>query len=206
MATEQAVAPPRGRVHLHRLLIVALVIVVIGAAATLFGWDLSGWLKHVWDTITSISVGYLIAAIVLVTVQTTTTALAWYSILRFGYPDSNVRWIEVLACYASAVALNSVLPANLGTLTMLVMFTSIIAAAAFAGILGGYAVQKIFYSLIGIACYVYLFLAVGGSFDLQLGFISEHPAATVILLVAVVVLAYLLIRVMRERIDQWWQE
>ena len=73
----------------------------------------------------------------LITLQTTTTAYAWYSILRYGYPDSGVRWVQILACYAAAVALNSVLPANLGTLAMLLMFTTIIAAANFAGILGG---------------------------------------------------------------------
>ncbi len=206
MAGQQAVAPAHGRVHVHRLLIAALVVVMIGAAATLFGWDISGWFKHLWNTVTSISVGYLLAAIVLVTVQTTTTAFAWYSILRFAYPESDVRWIQVLACYAAAVALNSVLPANLGTLTMMLMYTSIIAAAAFAGILAGFAVQKIFYSLIGTACYVYLFLTVGGSFDLQLGFISEHPWATVILIASVAMLVFLVVRVMRERIREWWQE
>jgi uncharacterized membrane protein YbhN (UPF0104 family) len=206
MASQQAVAPTHGRVHAHRLLIVALLVVVIAAAATLFGWDISGWFKHLWNTITSISAGYLLAAIVLVTVQTTTTAFAWYSILRFGYPDSNVRWIEVLACYSAAVALNSVLPANLGTLTMMLMYTSIIAAAAFAGILAGFAVQKIFYSLIGTACYVYLFLTVGGSFDLQFKFITDHPVAFVILLAAGAMLLVLVYRVLRERISIWWEE
>ncbi len=206
MATEQAVAPARGRIHLRRLAIVALVIVVIGAAAVLFGWDISGWFKNLWNTITSISVGYLIAAIVLVTVQTTTTAYAWYSILRFGYPDSNVRWIEVLACYSAAVALNSVLPANLGTLTMMLMYTSIIAAAAFAGILAGFAVQKIFYTVIGTACYVYLFVTVGGSFDLQFKFVSEHPIALLILFAGLVMLLVLVSRMLRERIEKWWEE
>ncbi len=206
MASQPTVAPAHGRVHAHRLLIVALVIVVIGAAAVLFGWDISGWFKHLWNTITSISAGYLLAAIVLVTIQTTTTAYAWYSILRFAYPQSNVRWIEILACYAAAVALNSVLPANLGTLTMMLMFTSIIAAAAFAGILAGFAVQKIFYSLIGTACYVYLFLTVGGSFSLQFGFISEHPVALLILIAAAVMLVLLVVRVLRERIREWWKE
>ncbi len=147
-----------------RILIGALVIVVIGAAATLAGWDITGWLKHIWDTITSIPIGYVIAAIALLTLQTTATAYAWYSILRYGYPDSDVRWIQVLACYAAAVALNSVLPANLGTLVMLLMFTTIIAAATFAGVLAGMAVEKIFFTLIGTFCYVYLFLTVGGSF------------------------------------------
>ena len=41
------------------------------------------------------------------------------------------------------------LPANLGTLVMMLMFTTIIAAATFAGVLAGMAVQKIFYTLIG---------------------------------------------------------
>jgi uncharacterized membrane protein YbhN (UPF0104 family) len=206
MTTEPAVAPAHGRVRLHRLLIVALIVVVIGAAAVLFGWNISGWFKHLWNTITSISAGYVIAAVVLVTVQTTTTAFAWYSILRFGYPDSNVRWIEVLACYAAAVALNSVLPANLGTLTMMLMFTSIIAAAAFAGIFAGFAVQKIFYSVIGTAGYVYLFLTVGGSFDIQFKFINEHPVTIVILLAAGAALVWLVSQMLRERIEKWWEQ
>jgi len=206
MATQQALAPPHGRFHPNRILIGGLVIVMIGAAATLFGWDISGWLKHVWNTITTISVGYLIAAIALITVQTVTTAFAWYSILHFAYPDSGVRWIEILACYATAVALNFILPANLGTLVMMLMFTAIIVAANFAGILGGYVVQKLFYTLIGTACYLYLFLSVGGSFSLQLGFLSAHPWAAVILLAAGGVLLFMVGRVLRERIEKWWQE
>jgi uncharacterized membrane protein YbhN (UPF0104 family) len=218
VASEQAIggsasapesSPARGlnqRLHLHRLLIIALIVVVIGAAATLFGWDISGWLKHLWDAVTAISIGYLLAGIVLITVQTTLTAYAWYSILRYGYPDSGVRWIQILACYAAAVALNSVLPANLGTLAMLLMFTTIIGAANFAGILGGLAVQKIFYTLIGTCVYLYLFLTIGGAFDLQLGFISAHPWATAILVGAVAALIYLVARVLRERIREWWEE
>ena len=44
------------------------MIVVIGAAATLFGWDVVGWLEEVWNTITTISIGYLLAGIVLITI------------------------------------------------------------------------------------------------------------------------------------------
>jgi uncharacterized membrane protein YbhN (UPF0104 family) len=206
MATQQAIAPARGRVHLRRILIGGLIIVVIGAAATLAGWDLTGWLKHIWDTITSVSLGYLLAGIALMTVQTTATAFAWYSILRYGYPDSDVRWIQVLACYAAAVALNSVLPANLGTLVMLLMYTTIIVSATFAGVLAGMAVQKIFFTLIGAFCYLYLFLTVGGSFSIQLGFIAEHPWATAILFVGVAMLLFLVGRMLRQRVKQWWEQ
>jgi uncharacterized membrane protein YbhN (UPF0104 family) len=206
MATQQALAPAHGRLHLRRILIGALVIVVIGAAATLFGWDISGWFKHIWNTVTSISLGYLLAAIALVTVQTTTTAFAWYSILRYAYPGSGVSWLQVLACYAAAVGLNCVVPANLGTLAMLVMFTTIIAAATFAGVLAGYVVQKVFYTLIGTAGYLYLFLTVGGSFDLQLGFVAAHPLATLILFAGAAALVFMVGRMLKPRVVQWWEQ
>jgi uncharacterized membrane protein YbhN (UPF0104 family) len=205
-AGQQALAPGRGRVRFKPILIGALVVVIIGAAATLFGWDIGGWLKHIWSTVTSISVGYLLGAIALITLQTTSTAFAWYSILRFAYPDSGVSWVQVLACYAAAVALNCVLPANLGTLVMLLMLTAIIAAASFAGVLAGYVVQKVFYTLIGTAGYVYLFLTVGGSFGLQLGFVQAHPWAALILLAAVAVLLFLVAQVLRKRIEHWWAQ
>jgi uncharacterized membrane protein YbhN (UPF0104 family) len=196
----------RVRIHYKRILIGALVIVIIGAAATLFGWNISGWLKHLWNSITGISVGYLLAGIALVTLQTTTTAYAWYSILRFAYPNSNVRLRQVVACYATAVALNFVLPASLGTLVMLVMYTAIIASATFAGVVAGFVVQKAFYTVIGTLCYVYLFATVGGSFSLQLGFIEKHPWAVLILLAGTGVLLYLVAQALRDRLHKWWEQ
>jgi uncharacterized membrane protein YbhN (UPF0104 family) len=195
-----------GRVHTKRLLVGALVLVVLGAGANLFGWDISGWFQELWNTITAISLGSLLAAIALITLQTTATAYAWYSVLRFGYPDGGVRFLQILACYAAAVALNAVLPANLGTLTMLLMYSTIIIGATFAGVVAGMVVQKIFYTLIGTFCYVYLFLTVGGSFNIQLKLVSEHPWATVVLLGGIAVLLYLAAQVLRERVAKWWVE
>ncbi len=194
------------RLHLRGLLIGALILLVLGAAATLAGWDISSWFKHIWDTVTGISLGYLVAGIALLSLQTTATAYAWYSILRYGYPSAEVRWIQVLACYAAAVALNSVLPANLGTLAMLLMYTTIVVGATLAGVLAGMAVQKIFFTAIGTFCYLYLFLTVGGSFSLQLGFVAEHPWATAILLAGGAALIVLVGRVLRRRVEQWWAQ
>ncbi len=205
-ARPTVVPPAAKRSAARRLLIGALILVVIGAGATLFGWNVEAWFRHIWDTITTIPLGALIGAIVLVTLQTTLVGYSWHSILRYGYPNSGIKFVQVLACYAAAVALNWVLPANLGTLAMLLMFTTIIAGAAFAGVLAGLVVEKIFFTLIGTACYVYLFLTVGGSFDLQLGFISEHPVATVVLLAGTVMLIVLVAQMLRERIAKWWVE
>jgi len=192
-------------VNVRSLLIGAVVIVMVAAAATLFGWHPIGWLEDVWNTITTISIGYLLAGIALITVQTTAAAFAWYSILRYAWPG-RVRWVQVWACYAAAVALNFVLPANIGTLVMMLMFTTIIVGATFAGVLAGYVVQKVFFTAIGVLTYLYLFLTVGGSFSLQFGFIREHPGAFVILLAGAGVLIYLVLQTLRPRIKEWWED
>lgn len=189
---------------MNRILIAVLATVALGAAATLFGWHIGHWFEHIWKTVTKIPLGYLLAALVLVTLQTVSTAYAWYAILRFAY--TSVSWVQVLACYAAAVALNCVLPANLGTLAMLLMFVAIIAGATLAGILAGYVVQKVFYTCIGIATYVYLFLSVGGSFKLQFGFVSAHPVATVILLASTALLVLVLGRALRPRVERAWDQ
>jgi uncharacterized membrane protein YbhN (UPF0104 family) len=192
------------RVRWKRLLIFGLLVVVIGAFADLLGWDISGWLGDVWDTITSISAASLVAATVLKTLQTSATAYAWYAILKFAYPTTRFRLI--LASYATSVALNSILPANIGTLVMLLMFTTIIAGATFSGVLGAYVVEKIFFTLSGAFTYLYLFLSVGGSFDIKFGFVDDHPGALVVLLAGAAWLIYLLLRAFWPRVVKWWDE
>jgi uncharacterized membrane protein YbhN (UPF0104 family) len=204
-APAAATAPAWRRIHLHRILVGALVLVVAGAAAYLLGWDIGGWFSDLWDTMNDISARYLVAGVALKTVQTSLTAFGWYSILRFAYPG-RVRFLDILACYAAAVALNGILPANLGTLAMLLMFTTIIAGATFASILGAYAVQKIFFTLIGGFIYLYLFLSVSGSFDIKFAFVHEHPWATAIVLVGGGMILYLLARRLWQRVVVWWQD
>jgi uncharacterized membrane protein YbhN (UPF0104 family) len=199
--TEHAKKRPRWK----RLLIGAAALVVIGAFANLVGWDIRGWLSDLWDTITEISAEYVVAGVVLKTVQTTAAAFSWYAILRFAYPGK-VRWREVLACYAASVALNSILPANLGTLAMLLMFSAIVAGATFAAILGGYAVQKIFWTLSGTFVYLYLFLTVSGSFDLKFEFVHSRPFATAIVLLGGGYLVYVVVRRLWARVVGWWED
>jgi uncharacterized membrane protein YbhN (UPF0104 family) len=189
----------------HRWLAWAIGLVVAGAFANLVGWDIGAWFSDLWDTVTSISAAALVSNIALRTVQTIATAYAWYAILAFAY-GSAARWKDVLAGYAVSVALNGILPANLGTLVLLIMFSVTIAGASFAGVLGAYAVEKIFFTISGAFVYLYLFLTVGGSFALRFGFVENHTAAFVIMLVGGALLIYLLLRRLWPRVVRWWNQ
>ena len=150
---------------------IALVLVVLD----LLGVDVRGWFSERWDALGEIGLGYLLAGWTLQTVQTTLTAFGWYSILRVAFPNGGVAYLHILAAYAAGVALNGFLPANIGTVVSLLMYVAIINGANLPGVLGGMFVQKIFFTLAGAFVYVYLFLSVPGSFELQLRALHDHP-------------------------------
>ena len=203
-ATVAPAPETRRRPRFKRLLVGGLVILVVAAFANLLGWDIRGWLEDVWDTITGISAASLVAATLLKTLQTSATAFAWYAILKYAYPTTRYR--VILACYATSVALNSILPANIGTFALLLMFTTLLAGATFSGVLGAYVVEKIFFTLSGAFTYLYLFLTVGGSFDIKFSFVHENPWATAVLLLGSAFLVYLGVRALWPRIVKWWEE
>ena len=62
------------------------------AALDLLGVDVRGWFSDVWDALTGVGLGYLIAGWTFQTAQTTLTALGWYFILRAGFPDAPVLY------------------------------------------------------------------------------------------------------------------
>jgi hypothetical protein len=164
---------------LRRILIIGGVVACGAAFAELVGWDIRAWLGDVWDTLTGISAEYVVAAILALTLQTTATAFAWYSILRVAYPRE-VRWMQVYAAYAACVGMNNVLPANLGTFVMFAMLMTVIVSATLAGLIAGFLVEKIFFTIAGAFVYLYLFLSVPGSFDIDFSWVKEQPGAIAI--------------------------
>jgi uncharacterized membrane protein YbhN (UPF0104 family) len=183
-------------------------LVVIGLLH-LAGIDVRGWFASLWDTVTEISIGYVILGCVLQGAQTTLTALGWYGILRYAYPGG-VTYMEVLAAYAVGVALNNYVPANMGTFVMLLMYVAVVRGATFPGVLAGYMVQKIFYVIIGTLIYIYLFAAVAGSFDFQFGnewdAIANHPLLTLGIIGGAVFLVALLMRIFWRWVKVMWEK
>jgi len=197
-------APVEGH-PIRRILLILALVIAGGAFAILVGWDIRGWFHDLWHTLTTISAEYVVAGVVAETVKTTATAYAWYAILVFAYPGE-VRWRQVWAAYSACVALNFVLPANLGTIVMFIMLTTVIVSATFAGMIGGFLVQKIFFTIAAIFVWLYLFLTVPGSFDISFEFVKDHPWALVTLLVAGAVVLFIAIRSFWPKVLKWWEQ
>jgi uncharacterized membrane protein YbhN (UPF0104 family) len=207
--TVRTVTPFHDRSRVRRLLKVALWILGFGAVLVvcqLAGFDVLGWFESVWDTMKEISPEYIVAGVFFQTVQTTLTALAWCFILAAGYPDGGVRYRDILAAYAAGVAMNGFLPANIGTFASLLMYVALIRGSTFAGVLGATLVQKIFYTFIGTFVYLYLFISVPGTFNLQLGFVDAHRFLVPLLIVGGVVLVVLLARKFWGKIQGLWEK
>ena len=190
---------------LRRILIIGGVVACGAAFAELVGWDIRAWLGDVWDTLTGISAEYVVAAILALTLQTTATAFAWYSILRVAYPRE-VRWMQVYAAYAACVGMNNVLPANLGTFVMFAMLMTVILSATLAGLIAGFLVEKIFFTIAGAFVYLYLFLSVPGSFDIDFSWVKEQPGAIAILAVSGAAVLVLVVRSFWPKVVEWWEQ
>jgi uncharacterized membrane protein YbhN (UPF0104 family) len=67
-------------------------------------------------------------------------------------------------------------------------------------------VQKIFYTAIGVFVYVYLFVTVPGTFNLQLGWVDNHRLLVPLLIVGGVALLYLLIRHFWPKLKGLWEK
>jgi uncharacterized membrane protein YbhN (UPF0104 family) len=177
-----------------------------GVAATIAILDLLGvpaseWIRDLLDKIGEIPPWAIVVAIGLQTAQTCLAALAWFGILRAALPRAGVSYRLVLASYATSVALNCFLPANLGTWVMLLMFTTLIAGATFAMVFSGLLVEKIPFTFLSVGLYLYLFLSVGGSFSIKLGFLADHTVLILLLLAGAIALLVMLARIFWKRLE-----
>jgi uncharacterized membrane protein YbhN (UPF0104 family) len=210
--TDVALAPPPATAEPSRRRILRMAAWIVGilvvlVALRLAGIDVWGWFEQLWEAVTDISLGYVVLGCLFQGAQTVLTALGWYGILRYAYPGG-VNYVTVLTCYATGVALNNVVPGNLGTFVTLLMFVAVVSGSTFPGILGGYAVQKIFYLVIGTLIYLYLFSAIAGSFDFRFGderdAISNHPVLTLSIIGGAIFLLVVLMRIFWNWVKKMW--
>jgi uncharacterized membrane protein YbhN (UPF0104 family) len=193
--------PSRLRKIAGWLLGTAAVLVVLH----LLGVDIFGWIQDLWDQIRAVPAGYIVAGLVFQTGVTVFAAVSYHGILSAAYPGE-VTFPPIVAAYATGVAMNGFLPANIGTFVTLLMFVAIIPSCKFAGAIAAYLVQKIFFTIAGTFVYLYLFLSVPGSFDQNLGNLTDHPVLFVGIAAGVVFLIVLLGRIFWQQVKKLWAQ
>ena len=81
--------PARRRVFRIAAWLVGILVLLV--ALRLAGIDVWGWLKQLWDTLSDISIRYIVLGCLFQGAQTVLTALGWYGILRYAYPGGVVH-------------------------------------------------------------------------------------------------------------------
>ena len=203
MAVETT-APPVSR-RLGRVAALLGGTALVLALLQILGVDLEAWFASLWDALTAVDPEYVVAGLGFQTLETFLSGIAWIAILRAAYPDAAIKALPVLTCYAVAVAGNDVLPASLGTLVMLVMLLAVIPESSFPGLVGGQVVHKLFFVVAGGFVYLYLFLSVPGSFETELGLLSDHRALTVIVIASAAIGVALIVRAFWSRLKGLWE-
>jgi uncharacterized membrane protein YbhN (UPF0104 family) len=181
---------------------IAVLLVVLN----LLGVDVWGWISKLWDEVSAVGLRYLIAGISLQLVQTTFNGVAYYGILKYAYPDGNVTLWPIVTAYAVGVGMNTFLPANIGTIVTLLMFLALIPGSTAPGILAAYAVDKIFFSIVGALVYLYLFFQAGKAFDIHLGWFRHHGLLALLIVVAGAFLIVVLGRVFWRWLRNAWEK
>jgi uncharacterized membrane protein YbhN (UPF0104 family) len=179
---------------------------VVLAVLDAFGVDVGGWLAGLWDTLQSVSGRHVIAGAGLRTAQTAFISLAWLFILRTAYPHAHIGFAPVFAANAVGTGLSAVMPASLGSVVMLLMFVAIIPGATLAGVTAAYAVEKIFFTVVNALVYGYLFVAVPGSFSVELGALRRHPGWIAVIVAGVVGIVVVLVHTFGPRLRHLWEE
>ena len=190
----------------RRLVKVAVWLVGIAVVVALLhvaGIDVVGWLQELWEQIKDVPPAYIVSALLFQAGQTVFAGVSYYGILSAAYPGE-VSLAPIVTAYAVGVAMNNFLPANIGTFVTLLMFVAIIPSCTFAGSIAAYLVQKIFFTIAGTFVYLYLFLSVPGSFDENLGNVSDHPVASIVIVVGGAFLLVLLGRLFWKQVKKLW--
>ena len=162
--------------------------------------SVAGWLGEVGDQITSISLPILLLGLGLHTCEILLNALAWRNTLRAAYPRGDTRFGSVLGAYAGGVGLNTILPAQAGTVAMLGLYRVQIKGSTVLGLLGAGFVQSLFFVLLGALLCVVLVVSRPQSFEIKTVWVQDHVLLALGGALVIAIVLWLLLRRTRQSI------
>ena len=174
--------------------------------------DLWSWLTGVVEHIGDVSVYWLVLALALKTAESALIALGWRNILRAAYPASPLSFRTAWGASQGGTAINAVTPAQAGTAAMIGIFRTSVKGSSVAGITSATVVQAAFFTavsvliVIAVAIFRPRTVSKGSPSDEAGGFLTTHPVASALIVVAAIVLGFFLWRRLKPRLLHLWEE
>ena len=184
-----------------RLIAGFALMLIISAGALFLRPSLGATLAALPGRVSDIPPRLLALAAMLKAAQSLLSALAWRNVLRYTYPEQPPTYRLVFGLDQGKEAINVISPAKIGTWVMLGALRAAIPGAQMPGLISAWGAQSLAYIAFALINSVLIGLTlpsvVGAhpSVSLrQLGIVAHHPAMSVALALAAILLAALLTR------------
>ena len=172
--------------------------------------QLGHWLATVFERIAHVSPYWLVLALILRTAESAFIGLAWRDILRAAYPTSNLSFKTAWGASQGGTAINAVVPAQGGTAAMIGIFRRSIPGSTVTGVTSAVVVQSLFFTAVSIVMVIAAAalrprtVSKGSPSNEVAGFLTSHPVAVPIGVVAAVALgAFIWPRVKPHVVAEW---
>ena len=152
---------------------IALALVML----ELLGVPVFDWIRQLFKEIRTVPAGAVVGGVVLETLQTVFAAIAWLTILRAAFPDRRCRSEQCWRPTPTAVALNGFSAREHRHVGDDADVRDADRGGDVRGDLLGFLVQKIPFTVLSVAVYMYLFATVPGSLSVDLGFCLQASGA-----------------------------
>lgn len=192
-----------------RLCLWLLIAAVVAAILGLFGFDVGGWLRTIWDNIREVSPGAIAVALVFVTIGKLLSSVPLTAALRASYPDTDIRYKVILASNQAGSLINTFAPAQAGSVAKLGIMRLAIPGSTIGTIVAVSALTSLVFGVISIVTFVILIgfqrpvVSESTSQDRSIvAFVQDHPAITVAAIALIVLGAIILYRRHRSKLTK----
>ena len=174
--------------------------------------DLGHWVARVFARIGDMSPYWLVLALGLKTVESALIGLVWRNILRAAYPKSGLSFKVAWGASQGGTAINAVLPAQGGTAAMIGIFRASVPGASVSGLAAATVVEAAFFGVVSVLMVIVVsvlsphMVSRGSPSNESSDFLTSHPYAVPLAIVAVVVIAALLWPRLKPRVVQEWSK
>lgn len=150
----------------RKFLLVVVAVAILVAIGELLGVSIIAWVTETVEKVRKIPPRYIALVCLLKVLESVLTSIGWRNVLQAAFPEERISLRFVLGAYQGGVGLNSITPANAGSLLMLGLFRLRIPGASTAAILSAAVVQGLAFTVFAIVSAGVLLLTMPQAVDI----------------------------------------